>query len=37
MKVECRYANKCTDYGRKCYKCKHNEIRSYFEPVEGEE
>ena len=33
MEVNCPYSNKCSDYNKLCSSCKHNEKRSYYEPV----
>lgn len=33
MKVECPYKEKCSDADKLCESCRHNELRSYYEPI----
>ena len=34
MDVMCKHSEKCSDYKKLCLSCRHNEKRSYYEPVQ---
>lgn len=31
--MDCKFYDKCSDKGMKCYNCKNNTERSYYDPV----